>query len=127
MHEKRSTWGLWLRLLCAIALLSIGFQHRAMAFSTDIQANSAAYVLPDGTISSLCAPGESDQRPAPGGGKYGCEACRLAAGANLAPAPQVAVRHDYAADVDYVDVRSASTVSKIVLTDSAPRAPPVFS
>ncbi|MDH6267120.1 hypothetical protein M2360_002517 [Rhizobium sp. SG_E_25_P2] len=126
MIGKLSTWGLWLRALCAVALLSIGFQHHALALPSAIEADYAAYVLPDGTISPLCVPDMSDRGSAPAG-KYGCDACRLAAGVDLAPVQQAAVRQDYAVAIDYASSHYAAAIPRIVLTDAAPRAPPVFS
>lgn len=72
-----------LHLLCACALLIVGSVHRVPAHAdTAPQAvDLSAYALPDGTVPVLCLTGDS----APAGEKHrhGCEACRLAASADL--------------------------------------------
>lgn len=78
-----------LRLLCALALLFVGFVHRPMII--DIGQNSpneiVQFALPDGTLPTLCI---SFKRGEDGNGHQngmsGCEACRLTATA-LLPTP----------------------------------------
>ncbi len=80
----------WLvRMICAIALLFVGFGHQApaLAASTFAQGEFAAYVLPDGTLPVICI-ADKDSRAQPHGKKHqaGCEAC-LVSGAVILTTP----------------------------------------
>jgi hypothetical protein len=81
---------LWLvRMICAIALLFVGFAHQAPAFAKGgfITPEFAAYVLPDGTLPVICIAGKGEQkhrRDQADGAK--CEACRIGSTA-LSPVP----------------------------------------
>jgi hypothetical protein len=78
------------RVLCALALLFLGFAHQPPARAIASQGDPSladiafAYSLPDGSIADLCAP-EGEDGKAKMTGK-GCEACRICADM-LAPAP----------------------------------------
>lgn len=69
---------LFLRMLCAVGLLLLGFAHQAPQAVASDGYDAAAYMLPDGTFASLCvtakqADGKTvDVKP-------NCEACRLSA------------------------------------------------
>lgn len=85
MTRRTTRWAACLRILCALALLSVGFAHRpAMAAGPDAF-ELARYVLPDGTMPDLCIDDMVD-------GKTGhaappkCEACRIS-GDLLMPEP----------------------------------------
>ncbi len=86
MGRRRTTgWQVWVRMLCALALLAVGFAHRAPVATastpTDPTIAYAAYVLPDGTLASLCetSDAKSADHKGPGQGNPGCEACRISA------------------------------------------------
>lgn len=75
--------GMMTRLLCAIAVLSLGMAHtpqRLVAATLE----SASLLLPDGTFADLCI-GDKSQ-PHPAGDMAKCEACRIGA-ATLLPLP----------------------------------------
>ena len=88
MAARRDGMAKFVRILCAIALLCLGFSHQpptADAASISIS-DFEQYVLPDGTSPVLCL---SDMDGQSHGGKKagnGCEACRLSASI-LLPAP----------------------------------------
>lgn len=78
------------RILCAFALLFVGFAHKTPVIGgPSVQsAELSQYVFPDGTPHVLCLPGEIDD------GEHrslnftsGCEACRLSASI-LPPMPE---------------------------------------
>lgn len=80
-------WGL--RILCAVALVFVGFAHQAPAAAADPgPAEFSEYVLPDGTLPTLCVTvsDTSDQGQHGKAHSHGCEACRIGA-STLLPAP----------------------------------------
>ena len=75
------------RLICALALLLIGFFHQPPAPVAIPPGEIVMYTLPDGSVSDLCLPssgGKSKQDHHDRGS--GCEACRLT-GSTLLPTP----------------------------------------
>ncbi len=77
-----------LRILCAVAFLSLGFSHQPVHAGIPADAQSEPYRLPDGSFADICADhgGEATQ------GSHGdkslrpsCEACLLAASVILPP------------------------------------------
>ena len=89
MISIRKTRAVALRILCAMLLVFLGFAHKPITASAFQLPDAASYSLPDGSIASLCLPGE--------GGKQdkhvdsGCEACRLAAGIAMPTPPAEAM------------------------------------
>ena len=77
-------WAACLRILCAVALLSLGFAHQPASASQPTALELAQYVLPDGTFADLCLNDTVD-------GKVKhvvstkCEACRIAGGLLMPP------------------------------------------
>lgn len=74
MNINRKTLSIALRMFCAMLLVSLAFAHRP-AMAAPVM-DMASYVLPDGSVSSLCLPGEDGKQD-----KHvdrGCEACRIA-------------------------------------------------
>jgi hypothetical protein len=78
----------WLmRIMCAIALLFVGFAHQAPAFAngTFIAPEFAEYVLPDGTLPVICIAGKVEGKHTHDKAHAAkCEACRTSV---LLPAP----------------------------------------
>ncbi len=89
-----------LRIICAAAILFIGFAHRPLALAQEpgpqrpgIPADYGDYALPDGSFASLCITatddtGSDDNRSDHHHGLFdkGCEACRISA-SSLLPEP----------------------------------------
>ncbi|MBB4478209.1 hypothetical protein [Rhizobium etli] len=76
---------LFLRMLCALSLLLLGFAHQAPQAAASDGYDAADYMLPDGSFASLCVTVRDT------GGKTvafkpNCEACRLSASVIL-PTP----------------------------------------
>jgi hypothetical protein len=72
-----------LRLLCALALVMVGFAHKPV-FAAEASGYEVS-VLPDGEIATMClsSPGASGKK---GVGGSSCEACRLSSSC-LLPMP----------------------------------------
>ncbi len=85
MTRPTTRWAACLRILCAVALLSVGFAHRPASADEPGVFELAQYVLPDGTMPDICL----NDRVA---GRTGhvtptkCEACRIGGGL-LMPEP----------------------------------------
>ncbi|MBY5357670.1 hypothetical protein HFO94_29850 [Rhizobium leguminosarum] len=71
------------RVVCALALLFVGFAHQVPAFAKDSfsPVALAQYVLPDGTLPTLCITVVDDSGKEHGkiGHLSPCEACRIGA------------------------------------------------
>lgn len=85
MTRGMTRWAACLRILCAVALLFVGFAHQPVSASQPGVFELAQYVLPDGTIPDLCLDGMVDGK-AKHAGSVKCEACRIGS-AILMPAP----------------------------------------
>jgi hypothetical protein len=73
------------RMVCAAALLCLGFAHQAPAIAGGVDYSANAYRLPDGSFPVLCISGDGAAH-----GKVvlkpGCEVCRLAS-STILPQP----------------------------------------
>ncbi len=117
-----------LRILCAVALVFVGLAHQApIAAAGDAgPAELAQYVLPDGTLPTLCvtvtdAPdqGQHDKTHS-----HGCEACRIGASILLpAPADVAGAPIPFAVAVE-LPIRAESFPRRLFPPNSGPRAPP---
>jgi hypothetical protein len=114
-----------MRMLCAIALMFVGFAHQPPAYGAE---GLAQYRLPDGTVPVLCvtykgADGKQHSKThAPG-----CEACRIAAAVML-PEPPTDVSEVVAfvrPDVPVPDTPSFHR--QLYPPNTGPRAPPAFA
>ena len=120
-------WAVCLRILCAVALLSVGFAHKpAFAANVPSALELAQYVLPDGTLPDLCLDGIVDgkeKHAAP----VKCEACRIASSL-LMPEPAdlagvvLAFRH-----VSPLPLAEEALHPKRERPGAPPRAPPFLS
>lgn len=119
-----------MRILCAVALLSVGFAHRpAVSSAAELTlVELAQYSLPDGSLPILCV---TEKTPDGKGHSKaympGCEACRISA-AVLLPTPPTDI-HEHLAFVreDVLVVRSEAFGRQLYPPNSGPRAPPVFN
>lgn len=125
MTKRMTSWAACLRILCAVALLFVGFAHRPASAAAPTALELAQYVLPDGTIQDICL------NDMVGKVKHAtpikCEACRIA-GALLMPEP---------ADLDgavfaYADISALPLVEEALHSrrerpGAPPRAPPFLS
>ncbi|HUH50225.1 MAG TPA: hypothetical protein VLZ56_10280 [Mycoplana sp.] len=117
-------WGL-VRVLCAIALLSVGFAHKppVLGVPDGIAHVDYQYVLPDGTLPDNCL---SMAGGRDGGLAFGkdCEACRLGAAAALSgpadtlgePMPRERERR--------APIRTEAFFHRLFPPNAPPRGPP---
>lgn len=119
----------WVRILCALALICVGFAHKPPVIDPRaIPAQEiSAYVLPDGTLAELCLPDvAADGKVKPHLFGTGCEACRLSGSVVLATPP----RADGEVILATLDVLSPPLVEalhgRVFPPAAAPRAPPSF-
>lgn len=126
MTRRTTSWAICLRMLCAVALLFVGFAHQPASASQPDVFELAQYVLPDGTIPDLCLDGMVD-----GKAKHAmpikCEACRIGS-AMLMPQPAdlagalLAFRH-----VSALPLVEETLRSRRERPGAPPRAPPFLS
>lgn len=114
------------RILCAIALLCVGFAHKTPVSVTAIPtAELAAYTLPDGSLPVLCLP--EDGGHGKGGGHdfgNGCEACRITASTVL-PLPSDTIgRPVVAGEIIELPLRREAFYRQLFPPNTSPRGPP---
>ena len=117
------------RMLCALALLMVGFAHKvpALDHGSIPLSEIAHYTLPDGTLPKLClssdhgATNHNDH-----GYGSGCEACRLSASV-LLPAPPDAAGEPLLREIDrFIPSRSEAHYRQLFPPNAFPRGPPGF-
>ncbi|KPH08263.1 hypothetical protein CO657_09485 [Rhizobium acidisoli] len=117
---------LFLRMLCALSLVLLGLAHQAPQAAASDSYDASAYVLPDGTVASLCVTvKDADGKTV--AFKPNCEACRLSASV-LLPTPDAG---------SWLERKLASFVNSPIETSAVPgaravsrpnsRAPPVLA
>ena len=114
----------WLRILCAVLLVSAGLAHRPLAAQPLPPQGIAVYVLPDGSLADLCVPGDYGQK-----GKliwHGCEACRIASSI-LIPEPPIESASIERTEIatDFASVRPTPAALPFH-AGASPRGPPEF-
>jgi hypothetical protein len=120
---------LMVRILCAIALVFVGLAHQAPALAEDSlsPAALAQYVLPDGTLPTLCVTVVDDH-----GKEHGkiahlnpCEACRITASVLLPqPADVTGARIGFVFATE-LPRRTEAFHRQLFPPNTGPRAPPV--
>lgn len=126
MTRNMTRWAACLRILCAVALLFVGFAHQPAVASQPSVFELAQYALPDGTIADICLNDVVDgkvKHVVPGK----CEACRIGS-AMLMPEPAdlagsvLAFHH-----VSALPLAEEALHSRRERPGSPPRAPPFLS
>ncbi|MBW6424913.1 hypothetical protein KX729_26060 [Rhizobium sp. XQZ8] len=125
---KVETW--IVQTLCVLALLFLGLVHQPPMPTSDARAAEfAGFVLPDGTLPTLCITSTED------GGKgsssphkvhsQGCEACRIDAGVILpGPTDTGGISVSFVS-VAELPLRAESIRRQIYPPNTGPRAPPL--
>lgn len=123
------TWRLGARILCAVALLFVGFAHQPVIATADeiSPIELAQYRLPDGSLPILCI----TYRDADGkvhGKAYapGCEACRIASAAMLPTPPSEICERLASARTETVVTRAEAFHRQLYPPNTGPRAPPLL-
>lgn len=129
MIARVTRWQKGVRILCALALLAIGFAHRVpVADAGYVGTEISAYILPDGSLPDLCHTftlDEGQSHPDRHAFAPVCEACRISVGI-LLPQPLDMTGIPFIIDTDEGFVADTAEVRPPVLVASAaPRAPPV--
>ncbi|MBX4976581.1 hypothetical protein HJB73_24595 [Rhizobium lentis] len=116
-----------LRVLCAVALVFVGFAHQPAAAAADefAPAGLVQYVLPDGTLPTLCvtAADTSGQNQHDQAHSQGCEACRIGASIRLPAPTDIAGAIFFAAAVE-LPIRAEAFHRRLFPPNTGPRAPP---
>lgn len=113
----------WMRILCAIALLSVGFAHKPLNAFAAQASEIASYQLPDGSVPDLCSVDASDNSK----GRmtdHGCDACLVSASTVLPAAPANATEIIRVSSVISINERPESVRHRLYPPNSGPRAPP---
>ncbi|MGZ2482309.1 hypothetical protein ACVITL_000832 [Rhizobium pisi] len=117
-----------LRILCAVALVFVGVAHQVPAAAAgDLgPAELAQYVLPDGTLPTLCVTvtDKSDQGQHDKAHSHGCDACRISASTLLPTPTDVAgAPIPFAVTVE-LPIRAEAFHRQLFPPNTGPRAPP---
>lgn len=114
------------RIICAIALLCVGFAHKTPVIESAIPpVELAAYTLPDGTIPVLCLPSQDDSGKHHGHDRGPvCEACRITASIVLpAPADSIGQAIVVGAEIKR-PIRHEAFHRQLFPPNASPRGPP---
>ncbi|KQV65180.1 hypothetical protein [Rhizobium sp. Root1220] len=117
-----------MRLVCAIALVFVGFAHQVPAIAGEARGSVelAQYLLPDGTLAPLCTTviDGAGEKHGKVGHLQGCEACRINASALLPmPADIVGARLGFVRAVE-LQRRIETIHRQLYPPNTGPRAPP---
>lgn len=125
MRRSASTWQFVVRALCVVALLAVGFSHRApvLAAAPLSAAEIAALTLPDGTLPELCMPGSSEDGKTQIGFSH-CEACLISASVLLPMPTDITGERLPATVAVLLPPRVEAFYRQLFPPNAAPRAPP---
>ena len=123
MRRGMTRWAICLRILCAVALLSVGLAHRPAVAGQPDALTLAQYVLPDGTLADLCI-GDKVGGKAKHVVPANCEACRIG-NAMLLPVPSdlAGIRRAFRHASTFPPVEEAQRTRR-ERPGALPRAPP---
>jgi hypothetical protein len=113
------------RILCVLALVMVGFAHKPLAaLPTAVQ--FAAYILPDGTLPTLCVTDNGAQKGDPSRALHdtGCDACRLAATILMPEPPAIGAQAIEFSIAIRIAERQYRIERALYPPSSGPRAPP---
>ena len=111
----------FLRLICVLALVMVGFAHKPVLANL-ADARMPAYELPDGSFASICF---ADHDSEPEASKdFGCDACRLSSAILVAAPPCInGLALAYPEEM-HVFERRQRLARALYPPGSGPRAPP---
>ncbi|WEZ85929.1 hypothetical protein P6U16_23400 (plasmid) [Rhizobium sp. 32-5/1] len=114
------------RILCAIALLCVGFAHKIPAVEPSVPLSEiAAYTMPDGTLPVLCLPSQDNHQEQPLHALgSGCEACRITASVVL-PTPADTIGQAILVGTEVQQpIRREAFYRQLFPPNATPRGPP---
>ncbi|ANK85888.1 MULTISPECIES: hypothetical protein [Rhizobium] len=114
---------LFLRMLCALGLLLLGFAHQAPQAIASDGYDAAAYMLPDGTFASLCVTVKEAEGKTVGF-KPNCEACRLSASVILPTPDACSWLERKLASLVNAPIEAAAVAGVSAVSRANSRAPP---
>jgi hypothetical protein len=131
LGKKLSGTTQWLlRILCAFALLSVGFAHQPAVASGDelTPAALAQYRLPDGTLPVICVTEKTaDGKEHSKAHVPNCEACRISSAALLPLPPTDVCEHlTFASQDDIPAPKTEVFQRQLYPPNTGPRAPPLL-
>lgn len=118
-----------MRILCAVALMSVGFAHHpAVASAAEPRPlELAQYRLPDGSLPIICTTEKTaDGKQHGKAHMLGCEACRISAAALLPYPPAEVCDHLASVRQGPVTLETAIFRRQLHPPNCGPRAPPAF-
>ena len=118
-----------MRILCALALMSVGFAHHpAVSNAAELPLlELAQYRLPDGSLPVMCTTEKTPDGKEHGKAYMpGCEACRISAAALLPHPPAAVCDRLECARQDMIAPESARFRRQLYPPNSGPRAPPAL-
>ncbi|MFK0161949.1 hypothetical protein [Rhizobium sp. NPDC090279] len=118
-----------MRILGAVALLSVGFAHHpAISNAAELPSlELAQYRLPDGSLPIICTTEKTaDGRQHGKTHMLGCEACRISAAALLPLPPTEICSHLAFVRRDMIAPEDATFRRQLHPPNCGPRAPPAF-
>ncbi|OCJ09268.1 hypothetical protein A6U87_10545 [Rhizobium sp. AC44/96] len=128
VKARNATIVQWLvRMTCVIALLFVGFAHKAPGFgaTTFAAAEFAEYVLPDGTLPILCLAEKAvDTQTHHKMHAPGCEACRIGASVLLPTPADIGNERLRLEGVVQAPYAAAAFERRLFAPSKGPRAPP---
>jgi hypothetical protein len=130
MKRRRNTIGQWaVRILCAIAIVFLGFAHRVPEVASDdsVTQDLSQYVLPDGSLPTICVT-VVDETDNSQHGKtahlQSCEACRIASSVLVPERADVTGESLRFATVTTLPMRAEAFHRQLYPPNTGPRAPP---
>ncbi len=114
------------RILCALALLCVGFAHKVPVVDAALSTSEiASYTLPDGTLPELCLPGQGDDdKHSDHDLRTGCEACRIAASI-VVPTPADSIGQAVVVGAEVLlPMRREAFYRQLFPPNATPRGPP---
>jgi len=115
------------RTLCALSLLLVAFAHQPLVSSAAAayaDVDIAEYVLPDGTLPSLCLDGEEDEHHSV---VNHCEACRIVSSVVLPSPFDGYVVNRLIAVAELTIVQDVRFTRPFLRPSASPRGPPPIS
>ncbi|MDI7922398.1 hypothetical protein [Ferirhizobium litorale] len=127
MTAKQTSRAGLVRMLCALALLMVGFAHKvpALDYGPIPLSEIAHYTLPDGSLPMLCLSSEhGDTKHGSHDLGSGCEACRLSASVLLPAPPDTVGERIQQAIAHFRPLRSEAHYRQLFPPNTSPRGPP---